>query len=184
MCMQPDECWCRPGWQGADCSECVPYWNCVHGFCEEPYQCICEEGFIGKDCNATQVTDGNWGQWGPWPDCCPENGTQIRTRKCDDPKPAGGGWYCSKDGSKGTEERECPEDTRQCGFMASWGQWTPFGQCSVTCGPGGQQTRTRECSSGNPDDCGDGNDEETQDCNPGPCPIGKNDDLCSSRGSR
>ena len=48
ICMHPNECWCKGGWQGVDCSECIPYWACVNGFCEEPHECKCFEGFIGK----------------------------------------------------------------------------------------------------------------------------------------
>jgi hypothetical protein len=81
--MHPDECWCRPGWIGQDCSECIPYWNCVNGFCEKPFECQCNPGYIGKDCNATTDTDGEWGAWGAWSDCsttCGTYGTETRTR--------------------------------------------------------------------------------------------------------
>ena len=77
--MRPDECWCKPGWQGVNCSECVPYWNCVHGTCQNPWECICEDGFKGKDCNATQDIDGNWGEWSAWSDCSCK-GKQTRER--------------------------------------------------------------------------------------------------------
>ena len=49
ICMHPDECWCNGGWQGTDCSECIPYWNCVNGFCDEPFECKCLEGFVGNN---------------------------------------------------------------------------------------------------------------------------------------
>ena len=52
MCLQPEECWCKPGWSGDTCSECLTSWGCVNGYCEEPFQCICEDGFLGKEvCN-------------------------------------------------------------------------------------------------------------------------------------
>ena len=69
MCLQPEECWCKPGWSGDTCSECLTSWGCVNGYCEEPFQCICEDGFLGKDCNSTIPIDGNWGQWEPWSNC-------------------------------------------------------------------------------------------------------------------
>ena len=56
MCLQPEECWCKPGWSGDTCSECLTSWGCVNGYCEEPFQCICEDGFLGKDCNSTVPT--------------------------------------------------------------------------------------------------------------------------------
>ena len=62
-CTRPDECWCKPGYQGPTCSECVPYWNCVHGTCEQPFECNCDPGWLGMDCNATESTDGNWGNF-------------------------------------------------------------------------------------------------------------------------
>ena len=46
--MKPNECWCKAGWQGPSCSECVPYWNCVHGTCNEPFECNCEFPYKGK----------------------------------------------------------------------------------------------------------------------------------------
>lgn len=55
-----------------------------------------------------------------------------------------------------------------------WGEWSPFGDCSVTCG-GGIQERSRVCNSPPPDfggaDC-IGDSTETQDCGIDPC-IGK-----------
>ena len=108
MCTQPEECWCNPGWTGDTCSDCITSWGCVNGYCEEPFQCICKDGYVGKDCNATVKTDGNWGQWGTW-STCSAGCKQTRTRVCDDPPPSGGGYYCSKDGSKSTETRNCSE---------------------------------------------------------------------------
>merc|ERR1712080_260079 len=77
MCFErPGECWCSPGWQGPLCDQCVPYWNCVHGYCDEPFECKCFDGYTGKDCN--QITggsgslpsvDGAWGAWGEWSPC-------------------------------------------------------------------------------------------------------------------
>jgi len=169
MCLQPDECWCKPGWSGDTCSECLTSWGCVNGYCEEPFQCICEDGFLGKDCNSTVPTDGNWGQWEPWSSCSDEC-YQRRNRSCDDPPPSGGGWYCSNDGSNSTETRKCL-DNINCN-EATWTEWSVFSGCSVTCGPG-MQTRTRECSTGVTSDCPPqtGGTTDAQSCNPGVCPI-------------
>ena len=54
-----------------------------------------------------------------------------------------------------------------------YSSWTPWSECSVTCG-GGEQTRTRECT--NPSPVGSGKDcehlgphEQSQKCNPQKC---------------
>ena len=53
----------------------------------------------------------------------------------------------------------------------SWSDWTAFSECTVTCGPGGNQTRTRECNNPEPSnggaDCPNLEDDsiETQPCN-------------------
>merc|ERR1712212_89433 len=53
-----------------------------------------------------------------------------------------------------------------CKLAAPWSQW---GDCSVTCGAGGVQSRTRECS--NSDECG-GEASETRNCPESPdCPT-------------
>jgi len=42
------------------------------------------------------AVDGAWSQWGSWTGCdvtC-ENGTRLRTRNCDNPAPAYGGYHC------------------------------------------------------------------------------------------
>ena len=50
-------------------------------------------------------------------------------------------------------------------FWTDWGQWS---SCSRTCGRG-QETRTRECTSQNPErDCS-GEDVEDRSCNAGKC---------------
>ena len=52
--MMPDTCWCRAGWAGPNCTQCVPYWNCQHGHCNLPWECNCEPGYFGTDCNETK----------------------------------------------------------------------------------------------------------------------------------
>lgn len=51
FCSEPNECWCRPGYQGPTCDECTTYPGCVNGFCDRPFQCICQPGFTGKLCD-------------------------------------------------------------------------------------------------------------------------------------
>lgn len=42
---------CKPGWQGQDCDQCVPFPGCLHGTCEKAWQCICSEGWMGSLCD-------------------------------------------------------------------------------------------------------------------------------------
>ena len=43
-----DECLCHPGWQGVNCTECVPYPGCPsEGYCNKPWECICPAGVKG-----------------------------------------------------------------------------------------------------------------------------------------
>ena len=53
-----------------------------------------------------------------------------------------------------------------------WGEWGPYGVCSVTCGGGGTRTRSKTCTTpqngGNP--CVGNPPEETEECNNQLCP--------------
>jgi len=110
FCDLPDECRCKPGWTGEDCSECMKAEPCVHGTCQKPFECNCDEGFFGTNCNSTISTvDGNWSEWSNWGVCSQScgGGTQFRKRSCDNPAPVGNGTYCSHDGSLCTEVQDC-----------------------------------------------------------------------------
>ena len=54
-----------------------------------------------------------------------------------------------------------------------WSNWTDWTECSLTCDPGGVQTRERNCSNPMPafggNDCV-GDSVETKQCNKRPCP--------------
>jgi len=101
--------------------------------------------------------DGNWGSWEPWSDCsvtC-SNGTETRTRLCDNPKPMYGGANCTSNSSRteswsvlnGTIEETDTQgcDEGPCPIDGNWGQWGNWTECSKTC-IGGMQNRTRTCS--------------------------------------
>ena len=49
-CRRPNECRCRVGWSGSNCSECVPYPGCKMGNCTQPWTCDCQPGWGGIDC--------------------------------------------------------------------------------------------------------------------------------------
>ena len=48
---------------------------------------------------STAPVDGHWGRWSSWGACSAtcDNGTRVRTRKCDDPIPTNSGKPCPGD---------------------------------------------------------------------------------------
>ena len=65
--------------------------------------------------------------------------------------------------------RECNEND-----CPSWTEWSPWGDCSTTCG-GGTCTRQRKCKLPNGsivpgNQCDDGSETETKSCNENRCP--------------
>ena len=63
------------------------------------------------------IADGNWGLWGSWSECFPScgNGTQTRTRLCNNPIPENGGAPCIGNSTQrlvnGTSKQQ---DTKPC----------------------------------------------------------------------
>lgn len=55
------------------------------------------------------------------------------------------------------------------GPCPTWGEWSEYSPCSVTCGSG-SRFRNRVCSSGNSADC-PGEETQTVDCDEGTCPT-------------
>jgi hypothetical protein len=77
-----------------------------------------------------------WTEWTDWTACSAScgGGLQTRNRECVLPKGAAG---CS--GSP-AESRTCSE--QDCPV---WTAWTPWTQCTVSCGGGGTRFKVREC---------------------------------------
>ncbi|KAF7241335.1 Hemicentin-1, partial [Varanus komodoensis] len=115
--------------------------------------------------------NGAWGSWLPWGPCSATcgKGTHSRSRLCSNPPPSFDGSSC-----EGPEaqvqvcgDRDCPED-------GNWGTWQPWSACSASCG-GGEQTRTRLCSSPPPSNKGrpcPGDESQISRCNAQACPGG------------
>ena len=155
------------GWENPPCKE-----DCI-----ECQPCLAEDenGF---------TEPGVVGEWGEWADCsvsCGPGGTKTRTRccisgNCEVPLEETIGCECVK-ALQGVTFCHgvfvpCPVECEECQpckainpgtgetYPGVYGEWSAFGSCSVSCGPGGVKTRTRCCESG---DCEDPL-EETISC--------------------
>lgn len=117
------ECKCHAGFYGETCD-----WNtddCIGNACENNstcedgilnYTCNCSSGFKGILCEIAMV-NGGWGSWNSWSPCSETcgNGTQKRTRVCNDPEPDNGGLECP---DNSTEFKTCiMDDCRVCGNL-------------------------------------------------------------------
>ena len=83
---------------------------------------------------ACQGHFGEWADWGPCSATC-GHGIRKRERNCY------GAIDCEKLGPLAQEE-VCPDLPRCQGTIGPWSEWST---CSVTCGYGGYEVRTREC---------------------------------------
>ena len=113
---------------------------------------------------------GQWTAWSLWSDCSKtcSSGTQSRSRTCSNPPPQHGGKKCPGNSS---EDRHC--DFGPCPVHGHWGAWSPWSDCSKTCGRG-TQSHNRTCSNPSPQYGGKqcpGNSSEDRHCDMGPCPV-------------
>jgi hypothetical protein len=125
--------------------------------CTEQIQ-PCYQGPCCKDCVLTP--------WNPWEDCTATcgGGTQTRRRYVNMTTDFCPELECEKAGM--SETRSC--NTQDCPQDCVMGPWSPFSQCSSSCGLGFQY-RTRDIAS-----LGNGHcpwDYEEQPCNLGDCVI-------------
>ncbi|CAK8691082.1 unnamed protein product [Clavelina lepadiformis] len=108
------------------------------------YGCVATN-FKGLDFASALVTvrvNGGYSDWGAYGACSVSCGAGVRERRrfCNNPPPANGGRDCegpARD-QQTCEQGFCPIDGR-------WRLWSPWEDCSVTCGQG-TRSRSRECN--------------------------------------
>eukprot|EP00933_Yihiella_yeosuensis_P057696 TRINITY_DN5769_c1_g2_i1.p1 TRINITY_DN5769_c1_g2~~TRINITY_DN5769_c1_g2_i1.p1 ORF type:complete len:1326 (+),score=179.83 TRINITY_DN5769_c1_g2_i1:153-4130(+) len=142
---------------------------------------ITQEGvFGGKACDKndgkmTEVCNKHhcpvncvWGEWGNWSRCTKtcESGSTHRERVKITIE-AYGGTPCRGDS---LDQKMC--NTQECPRNCVWGEWTPWSQCSTTCG-GGKSTRFRDVAitAKNGGDACEGRGNESVDCSSTECPV-------------
>ena len=135
-----------------------------------------------EDCNTGECP--NWSEWTPWTQCTKTCGGGKRTkvflkvflinqfinhsqvRTCALPDLRSGEPQCEGEAevTEDCNSEECPK----------WSEWTPWTECSATCG-GGQKARQRDCllsygkAGTNKFGC-EGESDETDTCNEQSCP--------------
>ncbi|XP_034047012.1 properdin-like [Thalassophryne amazonica] len=101
-------------------------------------------------CQSPCPVHGFWSGWSSWSDCSSscitEGHATVRTRRryCSNPAPSPSppGKDCVGD----SLQTESCDHLSYCPVHGSWGQWSPFSYCSVTCGLG-LQLSNRKCDS-------------------------------------
>ncbi|KAM4677962.1 LOW QUALITY PROTEIN: SCO-spondin-like [Discoglossus pictus] len=132
--------------------------------------CTCLSGQI-TNCTQLQCeVDGDWSEWTPWSDCSVTcgGGIQNRYRFCSDPPPSGSGLPC-----EGPDREEQPCNLELCSESGHWGEWSPWTDCTKSCGPG-VRTRNRTCDSPKPRGGGDyceGPISEVKECQLDECQV-------------
>ncbi|XP_056000284.1 hemicentin-1-like isoform X2 [Ostrea edulis] len=138
-----------------------------------------------QNCNIQHCpVDGRWSAYGAfsaWSSCSVTcgGGVQDRSQKrtCSNPAPNYGGKSCDGDDTN-TEQQAC--NTHPCPIDGGWsayGEFTPWGTCTVSCGGGMQErSQTRTCTNPAPQYggkvCEDkSRNMEEQECNTHHCPI-------------
>ncbi|XP_013411289.1 uncharacterized protein LOC106174328 isoform X4 [Lingula anatina] len=132
------------------------------------------DGKQNEDCATPTKVDGQWSQWSNWGTCSVTcgGGSRSRTRSCSDPAPAFGGSPCpGSPPDTQTDTESC--NSNACPVDGNWGGWTPWSNCSRTCG-GGVRFKSRECNNPPPSNGGvscPGSSNLTETCNPQGCPV-------------
>ncbi|KAL1246186.1 putative disintegrin and metalloproteinase with thrombospondin motif adt-1 [Trichinella spiralis] len=138
--------------------------TCGDGFQERQRICVGTGQCYGPARDQQRCPDlppccTQWSAWCPCSTTCGP-GEQTRTRQC--------GTTTDAYNAELVETRPC--NLRPCPYWLPWTSWTP---CSVTCGIG-TTLRSRMCQDGTAGiDC-IGPDQESQQCDAGPCPAWTN----------
>uniref|UniRef100_K1RKA6 Hemicentin-1 n=1 Tax=Magallana gigas TaxID=29159 RepID=K1RKA6_MAGGI len=149
--------------------------SCGGGFrtrsrsCHHHHSC---EGSLTRteSCNTQPCpVDGGWSSWQSTAQCSVTCGGGVikRTRTCNYPPPANGGYQCQ---GKSLKSEHC--NTNPCPVNGEWSSWQNPSQCTVTCG-GGLRVRTRSCTNPTPANGGQqcvGLFFGSESCNTHPCP--------------
>lgn len=102
-----------------------------------------------------------WDKWTPYSGCSKTcgGGETSKTRKC---------LLASGDcKGKSVVSKEC--NTEKCTVVGTFGKWTKWSTCDVTCGAG-KKIKTRKCSTGKASDC-TGEAMVSQICNKAQCAV-------------
>ncbi|XP_058944976.2 coadhesin-like [Pocillopora verrucosa] len=143
----------------------------------------CEEEHLGpadetQKCRLKPCPiDGNYTEWTEWSECSAScgGGSHLRTRQCTRPPPKYGGLDCNELGPA-DQRQQCNPDP--CPIDGNYTKWSEWSECNVICG-GGVHSRSRTCTNPPPKNGGNnceglGPANDTQACNPDPCPIDGN----------
>ncbi|XP_050798803.1 SCO-spondin-like [Gopherus flavomarginatus] len=162
LCVAAAECPCAEGGVLYAPGDVVPKG------CEN---CSCQAGRI-SNCSRVACRDvsGGWSDWTPWSECSVSCGLglQNRYRFCTAPTPLGTGLPCL-----GPEREEQPCHVQPCSRSGGWGAWSPWTECTKSCGEG-LRSRARACDSPTPLGHGDyceGPPAQVETCHLGQCPA-------------
>ncbi|XP_057313086.1 SCO-spondin-like isoform X2 [Hydractinia symbiolongicarpus] len=93
------------------------------------------------------IVPGDWSDYVNVTECSKScgNGTVTQERYCNNPTPRGGGIACEgPEGPALFQNKTLLCNTNPCPVNGTWGNWTEYSPCSVTCG-NGTKNKNRSC---------------------------------------